>query len=193
MTSSPPAHYESCGCFAASDGRADPPAQLCLPCYASSLPQLFCRGLLMQGNSKLDTDLLLILPTQSRVKHSLAVNLACEITFTALINFFKQNQIFSFLWGVITSENHLKASKPHEGMCLMYKHTDINRQSYMPSLLAAFLWDCIQNVTGFVKESWLHFAETSFFSVMKWQSLRLWHSRALNHFSNLKYLCSAEP
>lgn len=51
----------------------------------------------MQGNSKLDTDLLLLLPTQSRVKHSLAVDLACEITFTALINFFKQNQIFSFL------------------------------------------------------------------------------------------------
>lgn len=30
----------------------------------------------------------------------------------------------------------------------------------------------------------------SFFSVMKWQSLRLWHSRALNHFSDLTNLCN---
>lgn len=97
---------------------------------------------------------------------------------------------FSFLWGILSSKNHRRPSKPHEGMGLMYKHIDMNIQSYMPLQLAAFLWACIQNITNFVKENWLHFAERSFFSIMKWQGLRLWHSRALNHFCDLKYLCN---
>lgn len=89
MTSSTPAHHESCGCFVASDVRGGLYAQLCLPCHASALPQLPSWGLLIQGSPK--SDLLLILPTQSRAKHSLAADPACEITFSALISYFKQN------------------------------------------------------------------------------------------------------